>query len=344
MRIAFFDDSIPFDGFSPASEPLGGPEKALAGLAPALAQRGHTVEIFNRCTYPVTTEGAKWESWTGVRPVDADVVVSCRLPRLLDENVTAPKRILWFTGDSAELDEQHARDCLARHRPKIVFFTSTERDTWSNPLGLEVAVCAAGIMPAYLDGAAGEPQEPPLAIATSHPQSGGLDWLLGVWIDRIRPAVPHARLALYSTLLHRGRIGGVLSDAVKPVFDRATAAAEQGVEIRRPAGDSEMALAYRAARVHLYPGQPKESWGATLMESQAAGLPGIGRSSCPAALMRILNGQTGAVCGNDDTFAAAAIEYLSDRVSFDRAAANARSLQGGRSWQIAAAEFEALLQ
>jgi hypothetical protein len=343
MRIVFFDDSIPFDGFSPASEALGGPEKALAGLAPALAQRGHTVEIFNRCTYPVTTEGAKWESWTGVRPVDADAVIACRMPRLLEENVTAPKRILWFTGDAAELDEPHARECLERTRPKIVFFAQAERDAWSNPLGLEVTVCAAGIMPAYLDGVAGEPQEPPLAIATAHPLAG-LDWLLGLWLERIRPAVPHARLALYSNLLHRGRIGGVLSEAVRPVFDRVTAAAEQGVEIRRPAGDSEMALAYRSARVHLYPGQAKESWGATLMESQAAGLPGVGRSSSPAALMRILNGQTGAVCGNDDTFAAAAIEYLNDRVSYDRAAANARSLQGGRTWQIAAAEFEGLLQ
>ena len=58
MRITFADDSLAFDGFSPSSQPLGGPEKAFASLPSALAQRGYAIEVFNRCAFPVTVDGA----------------------------------------------------------------------------------------------------------------------------------------------------------------------------------------------------------------------------------------------------------------------------------------------
>ena len=32
MHLTFVDDSIAFDGYSPSSQPLGGPEKAFASL------------------------------------------------------------------------------------------------------------------------------------------------------------------------------------------------------------------------------------------------------------------------------------------------------------------------
>ena len=57
MLITFLDDSIPFDGHSPVGQPLGGAEKAVVGLAVALAGRGHTVRVFNRCDLPVVVEG-----------------------------------------------------------------------------------------------------------------------------------------------------------------------------------------------------------------------------------------------------------------------------------------------
>ena len=341
MRILFADDSIAFDGFSPSSQPLGGPEKAFAHLPTALAQRGHQVEVFNRCTFPVTVEGARWETWTAQRPAETDVMVAFRRPDLL-EFVHAARRVLWFTGDATTLDDPGPRAMLERVRPKVIFFSFAERERWANPLGLDTAVCSPGIAGAYLGDDAADPAAPPRAVTTTHPQAD-LDWLLRVWGERIRPAVADAELHVYSALLYRGRIGGVVPDAVKPVLDLALGMADRGVVIQRPQSDPQMAAAYRAARVHLYPGQPGDGWGATLQESQAAGLPGVARTACPAALLRIINGQTGSVCGEDSSFAAAAIEYLSDRVSFDRCAGNARTLQRGRTWQVAAAEFEALL-
>lgn len=50
MHIVFVDDSLPFDGHIPASQPPGGAEKAFASLPGALAPRGHHVQVFNRCS------------------------------------------------------------------------------------------------------------------------------------------------------------------------------------------------------------------------------------------------------------------------------------------------------
>ena len=48
MLVTLIDDSIPFNGLTPASQPLGGAEKAFASLPAALARAGHTVRVINR--------------------------------------------------------------------------------------------------------------------------------------------------------------------------------------------------------------------------------------------------------------------------------------------------------
>ena len=57
MHITLVDDSIPFDGYSASSRALGGAEKAFASLPGALARRGHTVAVFNRCRWSMYVEG-----------------------------------------------------------------------------------------------------------------------------------------------------------------------------------------------------------------------------------------------------------------------------------------------
>lgn len=339
MRFTFLDDSVDYDGFTPAGAPLGA-EKAVAGIAPALAQRAHEVQVFNRCAFPVTVDGAKWETWSAPRPEATDYVVAFRKLNLLETIPGAAKRALWFTGDTAALDDPWAKALLEKMRPILIFFAAGERDRYANPLGLPTAVCAPAFAPAFLSDEAMEPVDPPRAIATGHPQAG-LDWLIKLWCDQIRPRVPTAELHLFSTLLYRGRIGGTVPDAVRPVLDLALGAGDRGVTIQRPSGDTTMAFNYRQSRVHLYPGQPNEFWGGTLGESQATGLPAVARASAGAAT-RILNGQTGVVAGADEDFANAAVELLTDRARFDQFSSNARLFQRGRTWAVAAAELEAI--
>lgn len=342
MRIIFVDDSFAFDGYSPASRALNGPEKAFALLPPALAMRGHGVEVFNRAEFPVNADGVVWHPWDDPRPDSADALVAFRHPRLFETVPDAKRKILWMPGLAAALDDSTARAMLAKHRPAIVFFAATQREAWANPLGLETHIVAPGLAPAYLEDEPMLPAIPPRALTTIHPQAG-LDGIIRLWTRRVRPDVPGAELHIYSAILDRGRNGADIPQAVRAVLDLALAAAEQGVVLRRPEPDPQMAQAYRVARAHLYPGQRGEIYGFTLAESQAMGLPGIVRAANPALLGRIVDRQTGIIAADDEAIAAGTITLLSDNLAFERMSATSRTLHRGRSWAVAASEFEGLL-
>ena len=60
MRILFADDGVPYDGRTPAESPLGGGERAVVGLARALAGRGHDVSVATQLVEPETIDGVAW--------------------------------------------------------------------------------------------------------------------------------------------------------------------------------------------------------------------------------------------------------------------------------------------
>lgn len=339
MRITFVDDSIPFDGYSPTSQPLGGPEKAFASLPAALALRGHEVQVFNRCAFPVTAGGAAWHPFDSEHPAETDVLVVLRQPRLLDFVGTAKKRVLWTGAPPEELAQTAEQAHLVRHQPQVIFMSEAQRDRFANTLGLTVRVIEPGIAASYLEDEPMNPADPPRAITTSHPLAH-LGWVLKLWTDQIRPAVPGAELQVYSSLLNKGELGAEVPEAVRPVLDLALAGRAHGISVLRPQPDPQMADAYRAARVHIYPGQVGEPLAWTLAESQATGLPAAAMASSPVIPARVVDGQTGKVAPAEANFVAAIVDLLTDRAMFDRMSASARLLKRGRTWAIAAAEFE----
>ncbi|MBW7849974.1 MAG: glycosyltransferase family 4 protein [Rhodospirillales bacterium] len=337
MRITLVDDSIPFDGYTPGSQPLGGAEKGFASLPGALVRRGHTVQVFNRCRFQMTIEGARWETWETARPLQTDVLIAFRKPNLLEAVRQAGKRILWLTAPAGYLDRPAARRLLDDNRPTLAFIGHRHRETWRER-GLPAAVIPPGLRFDYLGEAPISPAAPPRAVVTTHPLHG-LDWLLRMWVERIHKACPEAQLHVYSNVLDRGSLGGDIPDQVKPVLAQALAAAGQGVVIKRPEGDMGMAEDYRAARVHLYPGHPEDMGCFTLMETQACGLPAVARP-LGAAPERIVNGQTGYLVPDDEAFVNVALRFLTDDDLFWGTSREARLQQGRRSWDDVAAEFE----
>jgi glycosyltransferase involved in cell wall biosynthesis len=161
-----------------------------------------------------------------------------------------------------------------------------------------------------------------------------------LWMARIRPEVLNAELHVYSAVLDKAQLGGTVPPEYGAMVDELAVARMHGVVVKRPLADPAMAEAYRAARAHLHPAEPRDIYGFTVAESQAMGLPAVVRAASPAMVDRVADGQTGNIAANNAAFTSATINLLTDRLTFDRMSANARLVKRGRSWAIAAAEWE----
>ena len=186
------------------------------------------------------------------------------------------------------------------------------------------------------------PESPPRAVVTTHPLHG-LDWLIGLWRTRIRPACPGAELHVYSATLLRALAGEAVAAEMRPIADMVMDARGDGVFARKPDGDMYMADDYLKARVHLYPGQA-EDWGCwTLAETQAMGLPAVVRP-LGAAAERLVEGKTGFVAKNDDDFVRQTLQILNQDEVFKSLSAAARTYGRARTWDAAALSLTAWLE
>jgi glycosyltransferase involved in cell wall biosynthesis len=341
MHILLIDDSVPFDGFSPAAQPLGGPEKAFASLPGALARRGHEVHAINRCLAPLTAEAVRWLPWETPRPPEMDILIAFRKPALLDE-APARHKFLWVGGPAKALHKPPNQTLLDRHRPTLVFLGPAHRrgfDPWRD---FRCAIVEPGVREEFRGDEPMHPLNPPTAVVTTHP-SLGLDRLIEMWVAKVRPQVPQARLRVFSTVLDRGRLGGEIPVEMKRILAIALGARDHGVVIERPMADSGMAEVYRAARLHLYPGTATEIYAWTLAESQSCGLPAVARAG-GAADERIRNGQTGYLVPDDDAIANVTRLLLTDDAAWQSMSRDCRLIQRQRGWDQVAAEFEVLWQ
>lgn len=342
MRILFLDDSVAFDGATPESQALGGAEKAVVGLAGALARRGHTVTVANRCARAVTHGGVQWQPLDDGLPTDVDAVIAVRRASLLVDAPVVRHRVLWVMGPVETLDDPFAARVLEALTPSLLFVSDAQRVAYRGPL--RTLVVAPAVNKAFApreDGTVPPDADRPLAITTVHPRHG-LDALLEQWQAVIHPAAPTARLRIYSGLLSRIEVDKVPED-LRPLHAKAYAAASDGVEVCAPTGDIGMADAYRAARVFLYPGQTADMACWTLAESQACGLPAVAFDR-GAAIERIANGQSGFVVPDDDAFANVAVQLLTNDAVQAAQAEVAGSFHRRRTWNMAAAEAEALFR
>lgn len=336
------DDSVPFDGTTALDRPLGGAEKAFAGLAAALAARGHEVAAINRCPEAGEQGGVAWLPWETPRPTETDVLIAFRKPPLLAEVDDARHRILWMWGPPHIMNQPDNQSIMDRLRPILVFVGARQQQAWKSWRDFREAVILPGVDGVYRIGAEPSPKAPAIALMTTHPLVG-LREVVALWRDHIHPRCPDAELHVYSAALYRATQGGGIDDRLSGIFEVVRDGSAQGIGVRAPRADPEMAEIYRSARVHLYPASVHEMYGSTLAESQAAGLPAIVRSTAGGgAEERIRNGQTGYVVPDDEAFANVTVEVLSNDPLQEGLSRDARTMQAGRGWDAAAIEFETL--
>lgn len=339
MDIVFADSSFPFDGLTPRNDPMGGAQKGLVYLAEALAARGHRVTVVNRCDHPRDIRGVAWRPLEGERPARADLLVALRHPELL-EAVPATRHALWLTTPGSVLARGEAALVLARvPEARLVFMGEAHRATWRED-DPNAVVIVPGVARPYLQAEGPAGWWPARAVVTTHPRMD-MDWLVSLWCRKIEPLIKGAELHIFSGSLLPGAEGKVVADDVRDIWRQVEAAAGQGVRVRRPLPDHDMAEEYRHARVHLYPGGRGEPYAGTLAESQAAGLPGVARRE-GAAAERIVDGRSGFLAPDDEAFGNCAVLCLKEDIVYRGRAKDARDMQRGRSWDDAAAEFEAL--
>jgi hypothetical protein len=336
MHFTLVDDSIAFDGYSASSRPLGGAEKAFASLPGALARRGHTVHVINRCRWGMYVEGAQWETFDGRKPLRTDVLIAFRKPSLLEFVRQADRRVLWFTAPGRLLERPATRALLDSHKPLVLLSAEAQAREFK-ARGLQVGLLPAAVRSDFLGGEP-RPATPPRAIVTTHP-AHGLDWLLELWTNRIRALAPTAELHIHSNTLAAAAEGAEIEEALRPIAAKAMAARQHGVVISRPQGDFLMAVAYQEASVHLFPGHGDDMGCFTLMESQASGCPAVIRP-LGAAPERLSDGASGYIAPDDDAFVNLAALLLNDASVRATMAAEARALYKPRTWENAARPLE----
>lgn len=337
MRICFVDDSVAFDGQSPLTGPLGGAEKAVVGLATALAARGHEVTVFNRVAETVSVGGVTWTPLDTPAPEMTDIVIACRKPRLLKHIPMAYRRVLWVMAHPAYLEKPAVDDLLDRFGVRLLFIGRTQAASYRGQRpGLTVP---PGVMEAY-QRPVRRPSEPPVAVVTTHP-ANGLEWLVDLWSEVIHPQVPEAALHIYSSLLSRAARGESVPDDIAHLHDIITIAEDKGVRVLEPLSDEGMATIYATARCHLYPGHREDMACWTLLDSQGAGLPAVARPR-GAVHERMSNGETGYIVPDDAAFANVAMQLLTDEGMARGMAEAAAEPARRRPWSLVAQEVEAL--
>jgi len=337
--IVLADDGFPYDGTTLRERPLGGAETAVVSLVEALARRGHAVEVRNKVAQRRCIEGVTWAPLEDGLPERADLYIANRGSRLIDALPGARRNLFWIHNPAGYLLKWRFLRRLWRVRPAIVFsgpFHAASYPRWA-PAGARVTI-PYGIPEAVLHARPAGAVPPPRAVFTSNPERG-LDWLLDLWVDAVRPRVPEAELHLFAG---PATYAGRNAETMAAVLARARALAPEGVVLRAPLPKSELAAELTGARVMLYRGDPGETFCLAVAEAQAAGLPAVVQPiGCVAE--RIVDGETGFVAADDEGFAERAVALLCDDGLWRSQQGSALALQRGWTWDNAAAAFEALI-
>ncbi|MBB4265930.1 glycosyltransferase [Roseospira visakhapatnamensis] len=343
MRILFADDGVPYDGRTPVEDPLGGGERAVVGLARALAARGHRVSVATQIIDPASVDGVGWlplpvDAQDDSLPETVDVLVAVRRPSLLRLPVRPGRKALWVLGDPTSLTRPAVRARLLHHRPDLLFVSESQRRAWPGTGGLTAHVLTPGAAAPFL-AADPDPDPPAVAVSTVHP-AHGLDWLLDRWEAGIAPAAPDAHLHLYSVLLTAGLNGQPVPADIAHRVDRVRALADAGVSVLAPGPDAALADAWRRARVFLHPGSSGDHACWSLVEAQAAGLPAVARSLGGAA-ERLVDGETGHLAPDDAAFENLAAMLLTQPGVAANLSTGARDPARRRPWVDVARDLEA---
>lgn len=340
-HVVMADDGVAFDGATAGAGPLGGAETAFVALAEALVARGHDVEARSNCHAALNHNGVAWAPLASGVPEKCDLYIGNRGHRVIGLVPRAERQLFWLHNPAGYLKKPRFLAPLIRHRPLLIVTGPYHASTVPTWLPCERQVIPYGVLDCFRQAKERDPP-PRHALFTSNPLRG-LYWLLDLWAEVIHPHVPDAELHIYSgAAVYAGGIRDERAREMEPILDRADALAPSGVRLHMPVNRSALAEVLAGARVMLYRGDPGETFCLALAEAQAMGVPAVVQPLGSVA-ERVIDGASGHVEADDNSFASAAIALLEDDALWRRFHAECLARQRGLSWDEVAAQFEALI-
>ena len=337
--IVMADDGIEFDGDSLASGPLGGAETAFVSLANALAAKGHRVRVFNKCNRRIQRNGVEWVPLSSGTPNICDLYIANRSDKLLLLVKNARNAVFWIHNPANYLLKFRYLWKLWHRSPTIVFSGNYHARTypcWAPDGGRRTI--PYGISDEFLSVSRNDVLPLPRAVFTSNPLRG-LDPLLDIWQKRIRPECPTAELHLFTGAKTYGAHGVARLEKIKPILDKAATMASEGVILKEPVAKEELANELSNARLLLYRGDPGETFCLAVGEAQAVGVPAV-VMNVGCIPERVINGQSGFVTDDDESFAEHAVLLLNDDSLWLEQSSVSLSSQRRWTWELAADKFE----
>jgi glycosyltransferase involved in cell wall biosynthesis len=191
---------------------------------------------------------------------------------------------------------------------------------------------------AFLTAPRGRPIPSQRAVFLSNPLRG-LEPLLSIWRDDIRPFAPCAELHVFSgPQVYAGDARRRHGEEMDAVLRKAAEMADDGVVLRQPLAKDALAKELAEARVLLYLGDVGETFCLAVAEAQAMGVPAVVRP-IGAVAERVRHGETGFVAQSDREFAQSALRLLTDDKLWSKMSRASMAQRPALSWRDAAASF-----
>lgn len=275
--IVFYSDSwVSFNSKTLSESPLGGSETALVMMAQRLAERGHTVSVYNHCKVHDYSTNVKYRDVSSFESdnIDCDIFISCRSLGCFSRKFAAKKTIYWMQ------DNPHTavynRNLLenfpkAAQRIDKVFAVSEYQK--KGFLGLfpdferRLVLTRNGSDEITMERLRGREKNPGKFIYATTPFRG-LSALVQMW-PYIKKLLPSSELHIY------GGMGIYHLDEKnwQELYDKA--AATEGIFVHGSLPQPELAHAMSDAMLFLYPNTFDETSCISAMNSISLGVPVI---------------------------------------------------------------------
>ncbi|SCA56896.1 conserved hypothetical protein [Candidatus Terasakiella magnetica] len=341
-KIVFADDGIEFDGKTLEQRALGGVESSVIMMMEEFAKRGHEVIVRNKCKEAMVYKGVDWAPIEQGLPEEADLYIANRGDKLIDLMPKAKKTVFWTHNPCKYMVKWRYLKKFWKVRPTIVFigeYHATTLPSWVPDGGRRVI--PYGIPEIFRHATVRSQAPAPRAVFTSNPLRS-LNWLLDRWEQEIRPASPKAELHVFGGPAVYGAVGAEKAALMDEIFKRAKAMADQGIVLRGPATKQELIEELQQARIMTFRGDINETFCLAVAEAQALGTPTVVQDY-GSMYERVVDGKTGTVAKDDETFSQGAIKLLNDDEHWFEQHKNCLKTQRSWGWEQACAAFEELI-